>query len=174
MIITALSFLIISCLLLWAVVYSRGHWGWKVPVIVLVPLWIFAVWFALESFSGYPTTQTLPKRALFVWGFYIDPDPLTHQKGAIYIWVILPKTHSANPLAYTSADPRAYKLPYDEPTAEQVQKATQQTQAGKQVEIRTGSAKITHSGKNGSGSSHGKPHFRDYTLPPGQLPAKQR
>lgn len=171
MIVAALLFLVLSGLLLWAVVYGSGWWEFKLATILVVPAFMFAIWFALESFTGYPTTQTFPQRALFISGYYVDPDPQTHSKGAIYIWVILPKAHSVNPLDYNpNGDPRAYKLPYDEQTAEQVQRAMEAAKRGSQVEVRS-KRKTTSHGK-GSGGNVGGGRITTYVLPKTQAPAK--
>lgn len=163
----ALAFFILASLLLWVVVYAHGPWVLKLVTIVVVPAFMFAIWFGFNSFSGYPyQTTTWPTRALFVSGYYVDPDPATHTKGAIYVWVVLPKTTRLNPFSYNPhGDPRAYKLPYTEQDAEQVQKAMLATSKGKGVEIR--SKKNGVKGKHGGGASTGtKSHVTAYVLPP--------
>lgn len=171
----ALAFLILACLLLWVVVYAHGPWALKLAAIIIVPAFMFAIWFGYQSFSGYPyKTSTWPKRALFVSGYYVDPDPQTHSKGAIYVWLILPKHTSANPFAYNPhGDPRAYKLPYSEQDAQQIQKANQAAQKGQPVEIRAAKHKPGGKGKRGGGITPGsRAHITAYSLPPAQPATK--
>lgn len=174
MIAAALTFLVLAVLLLLCLIAGKGRWWWKLPLIVAVPVFMVAIWFAIESFSGYPVQQGLPAKSLFVYGYYVDPDPATHDPGAIYMWVILPKQNSLNPFAYASTtDPRAYKLPYNEQEAEQVQKATNLAKKGQQVEIKLKRKKAGVQGptRHGDGGKNGG-KFVAYKLPAARPPTK--
>ena len=125
----ALGFAILTGLLLWFVVGSRGAWWLKLPVIVGTCTFTFAVWDAIDSFDGWATTQPLPARAVFVNGLVDEPD-------AIYLWV-LPRPHPGL-LGYRprAAEPRAYRLPYTRQLHEPVDRGNVLTGEGQRVELR--------------------------------------
>ncbi len=89
------SFVVLSALALWAVIYSRGHWAPKLALICIVPAFGVIVWHSLEGYRGWPAEIKPPDRAELV-GQYID------EPTAIYLWLI-PAGESR---------PRAYKIPY--------------------------------------------------------------
>lgn len=90
-----ISFVILSALLLWAVIFGRGPWGLKLALIVTVPLFAFIVRDAMNSYAGYPLHQPPPKSARLVGYFAQEPD-------WIYIWAV----------PNGSAEPRAYRIRY--------------------------------------------------------------
>jgi hypothetical protein len=69
----AAGFFLLAALLLWVVLGSGGRWPLKLGAIVVCSAFTFAVWDALDSFSGWPTREELPKRALHVAGVVVEP-----------------------------------------------------------------------------------------------------
>lgn len=93
------AFVILSALLLWAVIYGRGHWLLKLALIVTVPLFAFVVRDAINSYSGYPLHSPPPRSAQLV-GYYAQ------EPRWIYVFAI-PKG---------SSEPRSYRIPYNRKT----------------------------------------------------------
>lgn len=102
--IVLVSFVILSGLLLWAVIYGRGPWALKLALIVTIPFFGFVVRNAINAYAGFPLHYAPPRYAQVV-GFV--PDEPTW----IYVWAIPPG----------STQPRAYRIPYSRALHEQAQ-----------------------------------------------------
>lgn len=90
-----ISFVVLSALLLWAVIYARGPWQLKLALICTVPVFGVVVWHTLEGYKGWPAAKPLPENAALVGQFVDEPR-------WIYVWAIP-----------NGADkPRAYRIPY--------------------------------------------------------------
>lgn len=158
----AVAFLCLAALTLWTVIGARGPWQAKLALIVVVTAYTFAVWHALGSFTGWPTTEPFPKRALYMSSVVVEPTAET--KGAIYVWVIPPDKGGLLEYRNSQSEPRAYRLPYTRPAHEQIQKANEMAAKGQRVELQ-GTAR-----KN---ADVRRAPFRAYQLPPVGLPVKQ-
>ena len=125
----AVGFALLGGLLLWLVAGTRGAWWLKLGAIVVTLGFTFAVWRALDSFSGWPTEATPPERALLVSSSVDEPD-------AIYLWLV--PQGGFGPLGYRSDDqePRAYRMPYTRELHEQVDRASALARRGQLVELR--------------------------------------
>jgi hypothetical protein len=172
------AFVLLAGLLLWFVIGSAGRWYLKLPLIVATPLFMFLVWSALDSFSGWPTRAELPQRSYFIAGTVSEPEP-GGDGGAIRVWVI-PPSGDGGPFAYEpdQSRPRAFELPYSRSLHRQVEAANAMRARGQEVELRAssegrqgddpaGRAKGT---RRGGQSGHGS--FRAYRLPPPSPPQK--
>jgi hypothetical protein len=153
----AIGFALIAGLLLWFVIGSRGAWWLKLGTIVVASSFTFAVWDALDSFSGWPTEQHLPSRSLLLSSSVDEPK-------AIYVWVIPPSR--SGPLAYNAdaSEPRAYRLPYSRQLHEQLDRGTAMASKGQPIELR----------RTGANASGRKTRFvvRGYRMPRGSLRRK--
>ena len=172
-----IALVILAGLLLWFVIGSRGKWWLKLPLIIFVPVFMFVVWASLSSFTGWPTKNTPDKKSLYVYGYTIEPDPIDHVKGAIYVWLIADKK-SSNPLAYqpTAGEPRAFKLPYSKQLEGEVQAANVAVAHGLTVQFAQ-QGKGQPGGKKGRASKgrahqHYKGSFHAYILPQAAPPRK--
>jgi hypothetical protein len=125
----AIGFALLGGLLLWFVIGSRGPWWIKLPTIVATSLFTFVVWHALDSFSGWPTAQGPPPRALMLGSSVDEPR-------AIYVWLLAPS--APGPLEYRpdGGEPRAYRLPYSRELHEQVDRASKLASKGQPVELK--------------------------------------
>lgn len=156
----ALGFALLAGLLLWFVIGSRGRWWVKLSAIVVTCAFTFAVWDALDSFTGWPSTQSPPSRALLVSSTVDEPD-------AIYLWLI--PSPKSGLLGYRpdEVEPRAYRLPYTREQHEQVDRANGLARKGQQVELRRAPR------REGSGRD-ARSLFRAYRLPSPALPRKDQ
>jgi hypothetical protein len=164
--IVAVVYASVAGLLLWALAGARPGWRVKLAAIVLVPALSVAVWHAFQSRSGWPTASSPPAHALFVARAVREPDAATGKPGAIWLWLV-PAGHGG-PLGYQPGrlEPRAYRLPYSRQLHEQAERAQQQTQHGRLVEV---DRRPPHGKRGGQ-----RTRFRMYALPPTQPPVKGR
>jgi hypothetical protein len=172
------SFVLLAGLLLWFVIGSTGRWYLKLPLIVVTPLFMFLVWSALGSFTGWPTRAELPTRSYFIAGTVSEPEP-DGDGGAIRVWVI-PPSGDGGPFAYEPdrSRPRAFELPYTQALHRQVQAANAMRARGEEVELRASNEARQGDDRAGrakgarrSGHS-GRGPFRAYRLPPPSPPRK--
>ena len=154
-IVIPLAYLLLTGLLLWGVIWSKGRWGYKLAAIVIVPAFAIAVWSALGSYRGWPTTEEPPDRAQFHWGVVREPDAQSGDKGAIYLWLSPGKSSKKDDpsvLEYASrkGEPRAYARPYSRRLHEEVESGRQMVRDGKRVGMQRGRV-----GQKGKGQSDG-------------------
>jgi hypothetical protein len=125
----AIGFYLLFGLLLWFVIGSHGRWTVKLAAIAVSSLFTFIVWDALDTFSGWPTRQSPPERALLVSSTVDEPR-------AIYVWLV--PSNDPGLLAYQADDrePRSYRLPYSRQLHAQVDMANTLARQGRRVEIR--------------------------------------
>ena len=153
----AIGFGLLAGLLLWFVIGSRGAWWMKLGAIVVSSAFMFAVWDALDSFSGWPTEQHPPSRALLLSSAVDEPR-------AIYVWVTLPSQTGLLSYKPDASEPRGYRLPYSRQLHEQLDRGSALARQGRSVELRQSEA-----------NTSGRPArfvVREYRLPRGSLPQK--
>lgn len=153
----AIGFVLLGGLLLWFVLGSRGPWWLKLPAIACTCLFTFAVWDALDSFSGWPTAQTPPPRALLLSSRIDEPR-------AIYVWLMAPSNRGLLEYRSDDAEPRSYRLPYSRQLHEQVDKGSRLARRGQAVELRR-----TQTGRQGRQT---RLVVRRYQMPSASLPGK--
>jgi hypothetical protein len=156
----AVGFALLGGLLLWFVIDSRGAWWMKLPAIVVTCLFTFVAWHALGSFSGWPTTQLPPARALLVASSIDEPT-------AIYVWLQPENDNGLLGYRPTRGEPRAYRLPYSPELHAEIDRATKLAKRGRAAELlRTGGRTATSSGR--------RTRFvvRGYHLPGSDVPRK--
>jgi hypothetical protein len=166
---------LVAGLLLWFVIGARGKWWLKLPLIVLVPAFMFVVWHSLETFSGWPTTSKAPTTAYYVYGYVIEPDVNVHLVGAVYIWLVPGTTkHGALDYAPKAGEPRAYKLAYTRQLEKQVLGANQEVAHGHPVMFSSKhpGQRGTKPGKTGGAIRQTKGTYHFYDLRP-QLPTRK-
>lgn len=163
------GFVALVSLLCWLLVYAPQRWPLKAAVTVATLAFSFAVWQSLGSYQGWPAPVGLPKHAVFVHGIVVEPDG---GKGTIYVWLIPTKRdHSVFGYHNKFNEPRAYKLPYDEATAQAIQRAEQLKAHGATVGFdKPGHKKVPHG--HGHGPRIPRSAVRVYALPTPQAPRK--
>lgn len=113
------SFVILSALLLWAVIFARGPWALKLCLICTVPAFGLIVWHSLESYKGWPAGVSPPQDAALVAEFVDEPK-------AIYLWMVPPG----------ASRPRAYRIAYTRQAHEEVVVASEARKQGRRVGFR--------------------------------------
>jgi hypothetical protein len=156
----AIGFALLGSLLLWFVIGSRGVWWLKLPAIVATMGFTFVVWQALDSFSGWPTDGTPPRRALLLSSEVDEPN-------AIYLWVIGNEAGGALGYRPGATEPRAYRVPYTRELHAEIDRANQLAKQGRRVEIRR-SASGRNAAERGSRFA-----IRVYALPATPRPPKR-
>jgi hypothetical protein len=156
MIVVAISFVLLVGLLLWLLAAVRGRWPLKLALICAVPAFGFAILSTTNSLRGWPTGDSPPKTATFVWGVVDEPDPQTGSSGAVYLWLA------------TGTKPRAYRLPYSRELHKEIVQATALTKGGQTVAVtrRRTSRRASH-------GTATRDALRFYRPSPPQPPIKQ-
>jgi hypothetical protein len=157
----AVGFALLGALLLWFVIGSRGRWWLKLTAIVGTCAFTFAVWHALDSFSGWSTDERPPAHAVYLGGSVDEPH-------AIYLWLI--PSPSGGLLRYkpASGEPRAYRLPYSRELHAQVDRGNQLAKRGQPLQFELGGKGRATSARGGRGG----PSISRF-LPP-SLPRKEQ
>jgi len=136
--IIAAAFVVITSLILWFVIGSRGMWGLKIATIASALYFCLSISFSLENFEGWPSHASLPEEFRVHWVVIEEPDKKGGE-GAIYIWAKSLKSLDGESGWWISFEgsstnaPRAYKLPYTRELHERAQDALKRLQAGKSV-----------------------------------------
>ena len=159
----AVSFVLLAGLLLWFVIGSRGRWWVKLPAIVVTCAFTFAVWHALGSFSGWPSNEKPPARAVLLSSAVDEPR-------AIYVWLLAPTEPGVLDYRPNRGEPRAFRLPYSRELHQQIDRAAALAKQGRPVELRRTGAK--DSTGNGNSGHRARYAVRAYRLPPQSLPRK--
>jgi len=111
------AYILIALLLLSINLYSKWSWPVKAATIIVTSAFYAVTYYSLPSLLGWPTTETLPPKFKLDAIRVVQPDKLTGEKGAIYLWVS--KLKNLQP----DSVPRAYRLPYSKPLFAEVNKA---------------------------------------------------
>ena len=135
-----LAFILLTSLILWFVIGSKGLWGLKAATILLTLYLCLSVNFSLENLFGWPSNQQPPKEFRVHWVVIKEPNKKTGDKGDVYVWVtdMNPKEkddgsffiYFANENMYK---PRAYRLEYSKKLHEDGQKALGMIMGGQAV-----------------------------------------
>jgi hypothetical protein len=155
----AVGFVLLGALLLWLVIGGRGAWWVKFGAIAVTSAFTFAVWGALDSFSGWATDENPPAHALLVGSTVDEPR-------AIYVWLVAPFKGSVLEYQPSRGEPRAYRLPYSRELHEQIDRGNTLARQGRPVELASREA--------AAGTPGRRTRFvvRAYRLPPQSLPRK--
>lgn len=138
-----LAFLIVSSLVLWFIIGSKGHWFVKAATIAGVLLFSLTLWHSTGDLAGWSSDEPLPERFLIHWMIVKEPNKSTGHPGAIYAWVSeLDKDYKAKKYdgfrfslvpAKIPGEPRTHRLEYTEMKHKQAAKITAMIRAGKMV-----------------------------------------
>lgn len=100
------AYVLVAVLLLSINLYSNWPWQVKAGTIVVTTAFYIVSYISIPPLLGWPTRDYPPGKFRLIATHVQQPDKLTGDKGAIYIWLTrIEDLESADP-------PRAYKLPY--------------------------------------------------------------
>ena len=145
----AVGFFLLAVVTLALLVAPRVYWQAKLALIVVVPLWAFLVYGALDSYEGYPTEGEPPAKSRLLSSAVVEPS--LDDPGRIFLWTVPPEASSALGKDTDGYTPRAYSIPYSRPLHEQLEGA-------KQAQKATGARFGVRKGPRGQ--------YRVYRLPP--------
>jgi hypothetical protein len=159
-----MAFAALLLLALLALLWSRWPAWFKGLLVLAVTVLYFAGHEAVRSIWGIPSTEAMPER--FTMLSAVIEEPTSRAKGAIYLWVSVPREDG--PLL----EPRAYKLPYTKELHTQVDQGLRR---GKDGVAQMGSAEARAGKGRGSGwlkPGNDEQEVKIRDLPSPQLPEK--
>jgi hypothetical protein len=120
------AYVVIAVLLLSLGLASRFAWWVKAAAIVVTSAFFVEVFFATKDLLGWPRTGQLPNRFQLLWVRVVEPDRLSADPGAIYLWI-----EEVDENNVPDGVPRSYRLPYSRPLADRSAKARDEIMSGK-------------------------------------------
>src|SRR5882757_9122700 len=120
------AYVVMCVLLLTLGLSSRFAWWVKASVIVVTSLFFVEVFFATKGLLGWPRTGQLPNRFQLLWVRVVEPDRLSSNPGAIYLWI-----EEVDENNVPDGVPRSYRMPYSRPLADRSAKARDEIMSGK-------------------------------------------
>ena len=188
-----LVFFILSSLLLWIVIGSKGHWGLKAGTIAFVLYFCLSINLSLSNLLGWPSDQSLPEKFQVHWIEIKEPSKKTGEKGCIYVWATSAGEHHKKDgwddwrsllvsfQNYDPREPRAYRLNCSKELHERSQAALGKIKGGESVGGKNegqgkgkgkGGKGNGKNGKEGGGSLSNSDDIIFHDLPPSKLPDK--
>jgi hypothetical protein len=108
------AYILIAILLLSLNLYSKWSWQVKTGTIVLTTLFYIVSYISFPPLLGWPTEQAPPNNFRLISAHVQQPDKITGDEGAIYLWL----THIED--LSTNSPPRAYEFPYSNELYEKI------------------------------------------------------
>lgn len=103
---------------LWIIIGCKGWW-WLKALTVVVALWFSTfLWGSLGTIKGWPTTESVPDKYELKWVVIKEPNKITNDPGAIFLWMI--DLHAKSKEAGV---PRVHEVPYSKELHQQANKA---------------------------------------------------
>ncbi len=100
------AYIVLAVLLLSVNLYSKWSWQVKAITIVVTSAFYIVSYFSFPPLLGWPTQQALPGHFRLLSTEVHQPDKLTGEEGAVFLW--LKEVEDIR----THVLPRAYVLPY--------------------------------------------------------------
>lgn len=100
------SYIVLAVLLLSINLYSKWSWQVKTMTIIVTSAFYIISYFSFPPLLGWPTEQDLPSHFRLLSSEVHQPDKLTGDEGAVYLWAKEVEDITTRVL------PRAYTLPY--------------------------------------------------------------
>jgi hypothetical protein len=120
------AYVVIGVLLLTIGLTSRVAWWVKAAAIVVTSAFFVEAFFATKGLLGWPRSGQLPPRFQLLWVRVVEPDRLSANPGAIYLWI-----EEVDDNNVPDGVPRSYRLPYSRPLADRSAKARDEIMSGK-------------------------------------------
>lgn len=122
------AYIVVAVLLLSLNLTSLWRWWVKAAAIVVTTLFFAVTYRTVLGLMGWPTAQPMPPRFSLVWTVVNEPNKLTKDPGAIYLWA---DALDANNVPF--GRPRSYELPYSDGLARKVASAQEKRAQGREV-----------------------------------------
>mgnify|MGYP003335439861 CR=1 FL=1 len=193
------SFVLLSAIGLWILIYGKGYWWIKSIFIFLTIAFSITLWASLSELSGWPTDTSVPEKVIVHWMLVKEPSKLNSKdKGFVYLWGT--EIDSENKVKETkinkwtspfiakkhSIEPRTYRLPYSEDLHKKTVQAMKMIRAGKNIvaegmKLGSGEGEPSQAfgkkegknkGKGKQGSLSQEQDFMFYELPPFKMQDK--
>jgi hypothetical protein len=119
------AYVVLGVLLLSVSLTSPFRWWVKAAAIVVTSAFFIEAFFATKGLLGWPGTGRLPARFQLLWSRVVEPDPKSHDAGAIFLWV-----EEVDENNVPTGTPRSYRLPYTKPLADKSLKARDEIMSG--------------------------------------------
>src|SRR5215470_3360436 len=120
------AYVVLGVLVLIIGLTSRFAWWVKAAAIVVTSAFFIEAFFATKDLLGWPRSGQLPSRFQLLWVRVVEPDRLTANPGAIYLWI-----EEVDDNNVPDGVPRSYRLPYSRPLADRSAKARDEIMSGK-------------------------------------------
>ena len=128
----SLSFFILSAIILWMFINTKGRWLPKAIAISLVLYFFASIDNSMDSFSGWPTKDSMPDKFQIHWVVIDEPNIANNNPGKIYIWAIDITEHKDDDMYGCDGvflnfkkrhhgEPRVYEIKYSEEMHEKLQ-----------------------------------------------------
>src|SRR6185369_3873414 len=98
----------------------------KAAAILVTSAFFIEAFFSTRSLLGWPRSGRLPDRFQLLWVRVVEPDRLSSNPGAIYLWV-----EEVDENNVPDGVPRSFRLPYSRPLADRTAKARDEIMSGK-------------------------------------------
>ncbi len=108
------AYILVAVLLLSINLYSNWSWYVKAATILITSVFYIITYISMPPLLGWPTEQEPPERFRLVSAYVEQPNKLTGDEGAIYLWLT-----EIDDLSETT-EPRSYKFPYSDPFHEEI------------------------------------------------------
>jgi hypothetical protein len=119
------AYVVMSVLLLATGLTSPLRWWVKAAAITVTSLFFIEAFFATKGLLGWPGSGRLPGKFQLLWTRVVEPDPLIHDAGSIFLWV-----EEVDENNVPTGTPRSYRLAYSKPLAEKSLKARDEIMSG--------------------------------------------
>ncbi|HZY69281.1 MAG TPA: hypothetical protein VFE52_11870 [Devosia sp.] len=89
---------------------------------------MFVTYLNVGELRGWPSDTALPQSFQLLWGRVVEPDPVTEDRGHVFLWV-----EQLDESNFPSGRPRAYQLPYSPELASLVNGVIEELKAGNSI-----------------------------------------
>ena len=80
------TYIVLAVLLLSINLYSKWSWQVKAMTIIVTSAFYIISYFSFSPLFGWPTKQALPSHFRLLSSEVHQPDKLTGEEGAVYLW----------------------------------------------------------------------------------------
>jgi len=147
----------------------------KMLGIFVVTVFYYLTWQGYIELLGWPSEQDLPDNFRISWVVIEEPNKLTKEEGAVYLWV-----RSIDRIGMAEGKPRSFKMNWSEENHRKAQLALSKLQEGEQlngkktygvIEKNEGNKANPYDSYEGE-TEEGAPSFEFTEVPPPSLPPK--